>query len=186
MIQFPITDEMILAAEREADEYRDQLTNSITNGVGTTAGVVSEHHFKTMFPAATRVQSYSHDLSYRGYRIEVKTKRRTVDPRPHYLAAVSKTSTHQTLPNTIYVFYSLNTRTNVGTVCGMVHAEDFYRRAKFYNINDDMDGLPARAACWAMPYGGMYEVVDSNFIGDFGYAPVTSFVGSVFIKDGDV
>lgn len=186
MIKWTITPEAIALADAEAESYRHNLTNSITNGAGTTAGVVAEHYFKRLFPTAVRAHAYSHDFDYRGWRIEVKTKRRTVDVQPYYLAHIAKTSTHQWSPNTVYVFYSINTKDSTGQCCGMMMADEFYRRAKFYKVNDDMDGLPARAACWGIRYGDLHEVVDSNFSNDRTSAPIYSHVGDGVVDDKQV
>jgi hypothetical protein len=118
-----------------------ELRNSITGGGGNFAGFLGElalaNHIK-----AKRDDDYGHDLMYRGRRIEVKTKRRTVDPCDHYEGSVALASSHQT-PD-YYAFmsitydnrlYKLNQLRSVW-FCGILSYNDFMEKSIIYRVGD--------------------------------------------------
>ena len=164
MIQFEITREMILAAKKESREYSDKLKNSITLGAGTTAGIISEIHFSSHFIGSKRVRSYSHDLEYKGMSIEIKTKRRTVPPEPNYFVHIAESSKHQMNEKTYYVFYSLNSKSRTGHLCGYISSIDFFKKAVFFKTGEDMEGLVAKTNCYAMRISDLNELKESEGI----------------------
>jgi len=107
MIQIPFDDQMILLAKHRAVEM-GALRNSITVGKANTAAFLAEIALAESIGAQV-ADTFNHDLivlSGQGqYKIEVKTKRRTVDPKPHYEVSVAETSGHQS-PD-YYAFMSI-------------------------------------------------------------------------------
>lgn len=63
------------------------LKNSIVGGSGTVAGFVGEAVLAE-YLGCPSVGEFDYDLSYRGRRIEVKTKRTRTIPAPHYECSV--------------------------------------------------------------------------------------------------
>ena len=110
MISLPFSQEMIDSAKLKAKSL-GSINNSILRGAGNLAGYLGEEalaaHIGADIVSNNRgLDKYNHDLLLEdGHRIEVKTKRRTVAPRPHYDVSVAKTSQHQQ-PD-IYAFISL-------------------------------------------------------------------------------
>lgn len=92
---------------RLANEWAKQLggiKDSIVKGKGNAAGRLGE--LALCKHLGVEVADHKdHDLIYNSEKLEVKTKRRTVAPLPHYDVSVAKTSRHQ-LPDR-YVFISL-------------------------------------------------------------------------------
>lgn len=84
------------------------LANSITSGSANAAAFLGEMALAYHL-GADIVDTYNHDLTIisggKKYTIEVKTKRRTVDPKPYYEVSVAKTSAHQS-PD-YYAFLSI-------------------------------------------------------------------------------
>jgi len=107
MIQLPFDNDMILLANDRAVEM-GALKNSITTGKANTAAFLGEIALAEAI-GATVADTYNHDLIYekdnKKTRIEVKTKRRIVDPLSHYEVSVAKTSRHQH-PD-LYAFVSI-------------------------------------------------------------------------------
>lgn len=83
------------------------LNNSILEGQGNKAGILAElvlaRHIEATRPTKAK---YDWDLNWQNrFTIEVKTKRRTVMPRPDYDVSIPKTSMHQT--SDLYAFVSI-------------------------------------------------------------------------------
>lgn len=110
MISLPFSQEMIDSAKLKAKSL-GSINNSILRGAGNIAGYLGEEALAAYIDADIvsnnrGLDKYNHDLLLEdGHRIEVKTKRRTVAPKPHYDVSVAKTSKHQQ-PD-IYAFISL-------------------------------------------------------------------------------
>ena len=128
MIQIPFDNDMILLAKHRSVEM-GALRNSITIGRANTAAFLGEIALAEAI-GATVADTYNHDLIYekkgKKIRIEVKTKRRTVDPRPHYEVSVAKTSEHQH-PD-LYAFLSIT----FAEVHGSGREKTYYRPQKIW------------------------------------------------------
>ena len=110
MIKLPFDDAMIERAREKAMSL-GSINNSILRGGGNIAGYLGEEALAPYVNADIvsnnrGLDKYNHDLLLEcGHRLEVKTKRRTVSPRPHYDVSIAETSKHQK-PD-LYGFISL-------------------------------------------------------------------------------
>ena len=109
MISLSWTTEMIRTAFNKAQSL-GAINNSILKGSGNFAGFLGEEVVANYIGAdiiSNDVGSdkYNHDLLYNGYRIEVKTQRRSVVPQSHYEVNFNVISSHQH-PD-IYAFVSI-------------------------------------------------------------------------------
>ena len=99
MVKIPFNQEMINQAIRRSKEM-GSLNNSILKGEGNKTGFLSELALADFFPARiVSDRSYGHDLEWQNKRLEVKTKRATTPPLPHYLASVSRLSLEHQRPD---------------------------------------------------------------------------------------
>ena len=132
MTSIPITPETISFATARAEEM-GALKNSITGGAGNIAGTVGEIvALKTM---GLKLKHLVSDSNYEcdiidgdGVKWDVKTKRRTVKPSPHFNCSVADFNTHQKCDR--YIFVSLYNLER-GYVLGWISKEDFYKKATF-------------------------------------------------------
>ena len=156
----PCTREMIESAISKAEKL-GRLNNSITGGVGNIAGYLGEEAVASYLGSEIISDSFNHDQIFKNTSVrhlirdskndktlEIKTKRRTVVPRPNYDASIAETSTHQH-PDS-YVFVSLqfdfsfpdsnkvlrykNLR-NIW-ILGQKTREDYFKIARFYRVGD--------------------------------------------------
>ena len=147
MIKIEVTQEMIDSAISKAKSL-GWIRDSATEGRGNLAGYLGEEALAR--PLGADIVSndrgrekYNYDLVLPdGRRVEVKTKRRTVAPRPHYDVSVAQTSKHQQ-PD-LYAFISLEFERATKThpkeyyglrnawLCGYMTAKDFWERADFW------------------------------------------------------
>ncbi len=70
------------------------------------------------------------DLVYSGLRIDVKTMGRTTDVRDYYVN--NFIGLQKQFEVDVYIFCSLNKRTNVLTICGWIDKDSLFKIAKFY------------------------------------------------------
>ena len=105
MIVIPHTYEMEAKALNRAIQM-GSIKNSITKGRGNLAGFIGEEAFCAYTGASIVMDKnmYDYDVVLNDDRIEIKTKRRTVKPKPNYDVSVADTSTHQKPDE--YVFIS--------------------------------------------------------------------------------
>jgi len=138
------------------------IKNSITNGAGNLAGRLGEIALANHL-GVELADEKDYDMIYKGEKIEVKTKRRTVPPKGFYDVSVAKTSTHQQPDR--YVFISMEFgefgyygKPALGTIrrggkwyknpkniwlCGDMSARDYFQRAKLWRkgTKDDSNGF---------------------------------------------
>lgn len=147
MIKLDFSQDMIDRAIVKANTL-GSINNSILKGRGNLAGYLGEEalapYINAQIVSNNRgLDKYNHDLLLQdGHRIEVKTKRRTVAPMPHYDVSVAKTSKHQQ-PD-IYAFISLEFERATSNhpkkyyglkrvwLCGFMGAYDYWDAAKLW------------------------------------------------------
>ena len=86
------------------------INNSITSGGGNLAGYLAEIALAEDLQCNNVScdegnEKYNYDLIKNDLKIDVKTKRRTVDPRPSYEVSIAETSKHQKADT--YAFISI-------------------------------------------------------------------------------
>ena len=116
---------------KEKSENLGAINNSILKGKGNFAGYLGEeivaHYIKADIVSNSE---YNHDLLKNNQRIEVKTKRRTVEPQDHYDASVAYTSRHQS-PD-LYIFTSIQFKNGTpikAWICGKKEPKEYFKRA---------------------------------------------------------
>ncbi len=103
-IEIAITPSMTATANIKAAEM-GLLRNSIREGEGNTAGFLGEEVVCAAFDGSISNNTFDYDIKWGDMTLEVKTKDRTVPPRPDYDASVAKYNTTQKAD--FYVFVSL-------------------------------------------------------------------------------
>tara|TARA_R110002020_G_scaffold37499_5_gene113273 strand:+ start:960 stop:1553 length:594 start_codon:yes stop_codon:yes gene_type:complete len=144
VIRIEATQEMMQNSQLKASSL-GWIDNSILKGGGNRAGYLGEEalasHLDADIVSNNRGRDkYNYDLVLQdGRRMEVKTKRRTVGPRPHYDVSVAQTSSHQR-PD-LYGFISLQFERTSGKhpkkyyglkniwLCGYMPAGEYWERA---------------------------------------------------------
>ena len=94
MIEVPISFEMLESARDNAEKL-GVLKQSFMKGQGNFVGCLGEEIVLKALPGSARENTYNFDISYSGSRLEVKTKKTTAAPLPHYMCSVSNHNTRQ-------------------------------------------------------------------------------------------
>jgi len=131
----------------EKAESLGSINNSITRGKGNVAGYLAEIALNEYLNSQNvscnaGLEKFNFDLIKGGKKIEVKTKRRTVDPQPHYEVSIAETSKHQQ-PD-VYSFVSITFKKREGRgrssvykgvdkiwLCGFMPRDEYFERARF-------------------------------------------------------
>ena len=159
MIEITITDEMLLNAERLAKEL-GVLNNSIRNGEGNIAGFLGEECVLAHFKKAVRDNTYQHDIRIGNDYIEVKTKDRTVPPKPEYECTIPNANTRQI--NSFYFFVSLlrqGTKYTKGYLLGYMKREEFFNKAQLLKRGDidPSNNFVVKADCWNLKIKDLHK-----------------------------
>ena len=95
------------------------------------AGNLGEVVFSHTYPSAIRIShnDTEADFIYKGKRLDVKTKRTTVNPKPHYEVTIS--SYQKDFNADIYFFYYFNYSENLIWSLGWLTKTDFFQKARF-------------------------------------------------------
>lgn len=99
--------------------------------------------------------TYDYDVVLKnGIKIDVKTKERSVDPKPHYEVSIADFNTRQKCD--AYVFVSVNTKSvpNTAFIVGWLNKADFYSAATFHKKNeyDPSNNFIFKADCYNVKF----------------------------------
>ena len=125
MIEINITDEIFNSAVERSKEM-GALSNSITKGKGNIAGFIGEtvvaHHL-----GVTLNNTYDYDLIYNGEKIDVKTKRTTVTPKPFYDCSVADYNPNQVCD--AYIFVRVMNNYSKAWILGYSTKVDYFKKS---------------------------------------------------------
>ena len=153
MRKFKITKAALKRAQLRADKL-PLLNNSIRKGEGSLVAYIGEEVAKAVLGGEIE-DTYDYDLRYGSKTVDVKTKERTVPPRPNYNCTVADFNTRQKCDE--YAFVSVLSDLTYAWFLGKIEKENFYKRASFYKEGElDPDSPPTRdfyfrADCYNIP-----------------------------------
>lgn len=126
------------------------LKGSIEGGDGNYAGLFGEMLFLHEF-GGEGDSTYNHDIRYDGMTVDVKTKRRSVEPEPYYECSIADYNTEQDAD--IYYFVSVLYDYSEAWMLGYLETDDYYEIAEFHEEGDvdDDNGFEFKADCWNVP-----------------------------------
>jgi len=135
MIEISITQEMIDRATKKSIEM-GSIRNSITNGMGNMAGFIGEQAANEVIKGIIN-NTYDYDILQENVVWDVKTKRCTSRPKPHYECSIAALNTHQKC--TKYAFVRVEIRNDVwqkAYVLGWLDKDEYYKKSKFLKKGD--------------------------------------------------
>ena len=147
MIEVEITDEMLLEARDSAKEL-GKLKNSIEKGMGNLAGFLGEILVRETLGYKSE-STYDYDLvDSKGLKIDVKTKRTTVTPKPDYDCSVAAFNTKQKCDK--YIFVRVLSDLSKGWILGEMNKEQYFECARYMPKGkiDPANGFRVKANCY--------------------------------------
>jgi len=168
MRRLKFDEQMIRLAAKKAQQL-GTIKNSITGGAGNVAGylseiALSEHLGCSNVSCDPGEYKYDFDLLKNGKKIEVKTKRRTVDPELHYEVSIAEASKHQQTDFYAFISITFSKKTGFGVnskyyspqslwLCGFMSRSEYFKRARFLKKEeiDRSNGFTVKADMFNMP-----------------------------------
>lgn len=161
MIRVGICEEMIKRVEHESAKV-GVLRGSFTRGEGNPIGLMGEELVLASLEGSKKEESYDFDILFEGKRFEVKTKRTTVEPKPHYMCSVSTFNTRQKADYYLFcrVLHVGGSFGDFGWVLGYIPVEEFKKLSVFMRKGDlDRDnGYIVKSNCFSVPISNLYPV----------------------------
>lgn len=133
MIEIIVSDATLLQA-RDLAEEMGKLRNSFTNGQGNVAGFIGELVVLELL-GGKRISTKDYDIVLSdGTTVDVKTKRTSVKPLPHYDCSVAELSLHQDCDS--YAFCRVKNDYTVCWFLGLVLHDTYFSKARFLKKGD--------------------------------------------------
>lgn len=155
MEEIKLTPQMYDHANSKAQKM-GELNRSITKGTGNLAGFLGEIAVQTYLENAIEENTYDYDLIYNNIKIDVKTKRTSVVPRPEYESSVVAYNIRQ--KTDVYVFTRI-----FGDTCyimGYMPKEEYYKKARYLKkgTRDGDNWFTVKENCYNMFYKDLYRI----------------------------
>ena len=125
------------------------LNNSIRHGEGSLVAYIGEEVVKSVLRGEIK-DTYDYDIVYQNLKVDVKTKERTVAPRPYYECSVADFNTQQDCDE--YAFVSVLNTLKEAWYLGKISKPDFYKKAVFHRKGeiDPANNFTFKADCYNM------------------------------------
>jgi hypothetical protein len=117
-------------------ELKGSITKGNSNIFGALGEIIIYDIFKKNGYNVSFNSTYDYDLMIDNFKIDVKTKRTTVIPKPNYLCSISNFNTKQKCD--FYFFLRINENFEECYLLGYKQKNDFFNEATF-NKKDSFD-----------------------------------------------
>ena len=161
MIEVQITNSMRETAHDMSSEM-GILSRSITRGQGNVYGFLGELVALDVL-GGTHQNTMDYDILVDGSKIDVKTKKTTVKPKPDYDCSVADLTRKQNCD--YYAFVRVLSDQSVGWFLGVKKAEQYFTDARYIKKGDydNSNGFTARANCYNMPISALDVDLPTSF-----------------------
>lgn len=160
IIEVEITKEMISQAKQRSEEM-GVIKNSITKGEGNIAGFLGEEIANVALKGKIS-HTYNYDIIKDDKKIDVKTKRCTSAPRPHYECSIAELSTHQRCDAYVFVrvewFKENPNAWKRGWILGQISKDEYFENACYLEKGDTdpANGWIVSANCYNLPINQLH------------------------------
>ena len=149
MKKFIISDSAMQRVTARAEKL-PILNNSIRKGEGSLVAYIGEEVVKNVLNGEIK-DTYDYDIIYQNTKVDVKTKERTVAPKPYYECSVADFNTKQDCDE--YAFVSVLDTLKEAWYLGKISKPDFYKKAVFHRKGelDPANNFTFKADCYNIP-----------------------------------
>lgn len=159
MIEVEITEDMVLRAKEKSTEM-GKLKHSMRGESGNFVGFLGEEVILSAFPGAISSNTYEYDIIFDGVTFEVKTKDRTVIPKPNYEVSIAEYNAKQSAD--FYVFVSLLRRDKEylkAYIIGIMSPKEYKKKARLINTSfvDNSNGFKPTISCFNLYHHELHQ-----------------------------
>lgn len=161
MIEVEVTGEMLLRA-RDKAAAMGSLRQSITRGQGNLAGFVGEEIALKVLGGTIINDETTWNIDYdlvlpNGLTVDVKTKRTSVKPLPHYECSIS---TYYKQQCDLYAFVRVHNDMHIGWFLGVYDRVAYYKDCTHYKKGDidQSNGFKFKADAYNLPISQLKDV----------------------------
>ena len=149
MKKFTVSDTALKRVKARAAKL-PLLNNSIRHGEGSLVAYIGEEVVKSVLRGEIK-DTYDYDIVYQNLKVDVKTKERTVAPRPYYECCVADFNTQQDCDE--YAFVSVLNTLQEAWYLGKISKTAFYKKAIFHRKGeiDPANNFTFKADCYNIP-----------------------------------
>jgi len=149
--------------------YNKSMRGKQANLVGAYGEIMVFDHLTKIGLSPKFVHKTTHDIELGKYKIDVKTKERTVAPQPHYDCTVPAYNHSHQRPD-FFIFVSMLSdktksqyRFNKGWILGKISYNDLEKSKKMWKAGevDEDNGWRATIDCYNVPANSLQPVKDS-------------------------
>lgn len=137
------------------------LKNSITKGKSNIYGALGEivvmDFFKEKGSDIIEESSYDYDMIINSKKIDVKTKRTTVEPKENYNCSVAAVNTKQ--DTDYYLFVRITEDKKTAYILGAIKKSEFFKNATFNKKGEpDGNGFSFRDDCYNLKIKDLHKI----------------------------
>jgi hypothetical protein len=161
MIEVKISNDMRNTAH-EMSEEMGILRRSITRGQGNVFGFLGELVALQVI-GGVHQNTIDYDIVVDGQKIDVKTKKTTVKPKPHYDCSVADVTRKQNCD--YYAFVRVLMDQSVGWFLGVRSAKEYFENAAYIAKGDydTRNSFTAKANCYNMAISALDAELPASF-----------------------
>lgn len=156
MTKIGIKPEWIEEAKQKAERL-GTLKHSFMNGAGNLIGYLGEIVIRESIGAEAR-NTYHFDLIKNGFKIDVKTKLCSTEPKENFECSIAAYNTRQECD--YYVFVRIIKDLSTAWVCGAIKKEDYFSMSKLYKAGyqDLSNGMTFKVDTYNLPINKLKSI----------------------------
>ena len=142
LIEVDLDEHLLSESEYYYNYHQTNNKHSILKGKGNLAGYIGEQVFHAVFLDAVFANTYDYDFTWKGMKVDIKTKNRTVDGNLNHSASIAAYSPEKQDCDS-YIFISLNKNNHKAWIMGGIRKHDFISKATLFKQGDNDPDFPA-------------------------------------------
>lgn len=160
MIIIDITEEQIKRATKLYDfkVLKNSITKGESNIYGALGEIITYDYYSKLFPVVFE-NTYDYDMIIGGHKIDVKSKKTTVPPKPNYNCSIANYNITQKCD--FYHFCRIHENLKVGYLLGFSKKEDFFTLAEFKQKGQsDGANFKFTTDCYNLPISSLKNTLE--------------------------
>lgn len=156
MIEVSITQEIIERSAKKSDKM-GVLNHSILKGEGNLVGFIGEE-VVARYLLGKVANTYDYDVIFKSLKIDVKTKKTSVKPRPEYDCTINAYNTTQECD--WYAFVRVSSDLEKAWILGYMPRDEYYTKAVKWSAGDydPSNKFTFKTDCYNMRIDQLYDL----------------------------